>query len=56
LGELAVDIHEWHEYWRDTYAAQERHYRRVWRLIVGGAVLVAFLNLLLLAYVRHAGK
>ena len=56
---MAVDIHEWHEYWRNTYAEeerQERHYRRARRLITAGAVLVAFLNVLLLAYIRYAGK
>ena len=54
-----MDIHEWHEFWQDRYAEQERKERRVrllQKLIVSGAVLAAFLNILLLAYARYAGK
>ncbi len=54
-----MDIHEWHEFWQDRYAEQERQerrYRLVQKLIVSGAVLVAFLNVLLLAYIRYAAK
>jgi len=59
LRRAAVDITEWHEYMQDKYAEQERQYRRyhlVRILIVCGAVLVMFLNVFLLAYIRYAGK
>lgn len=54
-----MDIHEWHEFWQDRYAEEERRgrrYRLVRKLIVSGAVLAAFLNVFLLAYIRYAGK
>ncbi len=54
-----MDIHEWHDYMRRLYAEEERRqrrYSRMRRLIIAGAVLAAFLNILLLAYIRFAGK
>ena len=59
LRRAAVDITEWHEHMRDKYAEQERQYRRyhlVRILIVCSAILVMFLNVFLLAYIRYAGK
>lgn len=54
-----MDLYEWHEFWQDRYAEQEREelrYRLMRKWIVSGAVLVAFLNVLLLAYTRYAGR
>ena len=54
-----MDINEWHDRMGYLYAEQERRYRRyrlVRILIVCGAVLVMFLNIFLLAYIRYAPK
>jgi len=54
-----MDLYEWHEFWQDKYAEQEREerrYRLLRKMIVSGSVLAAFLNLLLLAYARYGGK